>query len=287
MTGQVDRYGQPGRERPPSGRLRDAAACGPGGRSRLGCRLVPAGAGGTPRRPSRSHRHHARRPICRPINHLRADRIGSGRAGHHGARPVATSHQGEEIPPAGPPPLPPLCSRRPRIQAVHPGGKELETSVQEEMAIQLARAAADGVREATPAHHHDVGVADPISCCRSSAMRPRAATPSPSRCESRRPAWITRCASMPGTPAPRSPSTVRSFNELTTLRFLDAHADVTIVGSVGVGKTSCPRTYRLPPRRHRARGPDRPDAQDAQARTSRSQRRSRAAETRRRRRPSA
>lgn len=62
------------------------------------------------------------------------------------------------------------------------------------------------------------------------------------------------------------------LNELATLRFLDAHAHVTIVGPVGVGKTfsgARARSRRLPAGRGGARHPHRSDAKNAQARAAR------------------
>jgi hypothetical protein len=61
------------------------------------------------------------------------------------------------------------------------------------------------------------------------------------------------------------------LKELATLRFLDAHAHITIVGPVGVENLSRarPRPHCLPPRRLGARRPHRPDAQEPEARPTR------------------
>src|SRR5437667_2216413 len=62
------------------------------------------------------------------------------------------------------------------------------------------------------------------------------------------------------------------LNELTSLRFLDSHAHVAIVGPVGVGKTflaHAPRPRRVPARRRGPRRPDRSDAEHAEARATR------------------
>ena len=61
------------------------------------------------------------------------------------------------------------------------------------------------------------------------------------------------------------------LNELTSLRFLDTHAHVAIVGPVGVGQNlsrARPRPHRLPAGCPCARAPDRSDAQDPQARAA-------------------
>ena len=59
------------------------------------------------------------------------------------------------------------------------------------------------------------------------------------------------------------------LNELASLRFLEAHAHVTIVGPVGVGKTFLAHALgHVACRRGRTvlAAPHRPDAQDAEAR---------------------
>ena len=61
------------------------------------------------------------------------------------------------------------------------------------------------------------------------------------------------------------------LNELVTLRFLDAHAHVTIVGPVRRQNLSRARAWahRLPAWHHRVRGPHRSDAEDPEARPPR------------------
>ena len=62
------------------------------------------------------------------------------------------------------------------------------------------------------------------------------------------------------------------LNELASLRFLDAHAHVTIVGPGRRRQNlSCarPRSRRVPARRHRPRRPYRSDAQDPETRPAR------------------
>ncbi len=76
------------------------------------------------------------------------------------------------------------------------------------------------------------------------------------------------------------------LNELASLRFLDAHAHVAIVGPVGVGKTFLAHALGHIACRRGASGPRRPhrrDAQDAEARAPRPHLRRRTPEARRRR----
>ena len=75
------------------------------------------------------------------------------------------------------------------------------------------------------------------SCSSSSPTKPRAATASPSPCAPSAPTSIPPCSSKPGTTTAKVTFDRALLNELASLRFLDAHAHVAIVGPVGVGKT--------------------------------------------------